>query len=33
MNPAPGQHWVVFAWIALGIVGSIVQLGITAKGR
>jgi hypothetical protein len=33
MNPAPGQHWVVFVWIALGIVGSIVQLGITAKGR
>ena len=33
MNPAPGQHWVLFVWIALGIVGSIVQLGITAKGR
>jgi hypothetical protein len=33
MNPAPGQHWVVFVWIALGIIGSIVQLGITAKGR
>jgi hypothetical protein len=33
MNPAPGQHWVVVVWIALGIVGSIVQLGITAKGR
>lgn len=33
MHPAPGQHWVLFVWIALGIVGSIVQLGITAKGR
>jgi Domain of unknown function (DUF4203) len=33
MNPAPGQHWVVFVWLALGIVGSIVQLGFTAKGR
>jgi hypothetical protein len=33
MNPAPGQHWVLFAWIALGIIGSIVQLGFTAKGR
>jgi hypothetical protein len=33
MHPAPGQNWVVVAWIALGIVGTIVQLGITAKGR
>lgn len=33
MNPAPGQHWVLFAWIGLGIVGAIVQLGFTAKGR
>jgi hypothetical protein len=33
MSPAPGQHWVLFAWIALGIIGSIVQLGFTAKGR
>lgn len=33
MNPAPGQRWVVFVWIALGIVGAIVQLRVTAKGR
>jgi hypothetical protein len=33
MNPAPGQRWVVFAWLALGLAGLIVQLGITAKGK
>ena len=33
MNPAPGERWVVVAWIALGIVGAIVQLAVTAKGK
>jgi hypothetical protein len=33
MHPAPGQQWVLFAWLALGIFGAIVQLGVTAKGR
>ena len=33
MHPAPGQHWVPFVWLALGILGAIVQLGVTAKGR
>jgi Domain of unknown function (DUF4203) len=33
MHPAPGQQWVLFAWLALGILGAIVQLGFTAKGR
>jgi hypothetical protein len=33
MNPAPGQRWVVFAWLALGITGVIVQLTVTAKGK
>jgi hypothetical protein len=33
MQPAPGQHWVLIVWIALGVVGAIVQLGVTAKGR
>lgn len=33
LNPAPGKPWVLFAWLALGIVGTIVQLGFTAKGR
>src|SRR5262245_42291342 len=33
MNPAPGERWVIVAWIALGIVGAIVQLAVTAKGK
>jgi hypothetical protein len=33
MNPAPGEKWVIAAWLALGIVGVIVQLAITAKGK
>ena len=33
MNPAPGQQWIVFAWLALGIVGVVVQLSVTAKGK
>ena len=33
MNPAPGQRWVIFAWAALGLVGVVVQLMVTAKGK
>ena len=33
MNPAPGQRWVIVAWLVLGLVGVIVQLKITAKGK
>ena len=35
MNPAPGQQWVPWAWLALGAIGTGVQLGITGgeKGR
>ena len=33
MNPAPGHYWVLFVWLALGVTGVIVQLGVTAKGR
>jgi len=35
MNPAPGQQWVPLAWLALGAIGTGVQLGITGgeKGR
>ena len=35
MNPAPGQQWVPFAWLALGAIGTGVQLGVTGgeKGR
>ena len=32
-NPAPGQHWMLLAWFVLGVAGTAVQLGITAKGR
>jgi hypothetical protein len=33
MNPAPGNYWILLAWIALGVIGVIVQLAVTAKGR
>lgn len=33
MNPAPGERWVIAAWLVLGLVGVIVQLGITSKGK
>ena len=35
MDPAPGQVWVFWAWLALGLVGTAVQLGWTGgeKGR
>ena len=35
LDPAPGQQWVVVAWIVLSLIGAGVQLGITAgdKGR
>ena len=35
MNPAPDQQWLPWAWLALGVIGTGVQLGITGgeKGR
>ena len=33
MNPAPGQYWVLLAWLGLGIAGAFVQLAVTAKGK
>jgi hypothetical protein len=33
LHPAPGQPWVLVAWFVLGIVGVVVQLAVTAKGR
>jgi uncharacterized protein DUF4203 len=30
---APGQTWVPIAWIALGLIGTAVQLGITGRKR
>jgi hypothetical protein len=33
LAPAPGQRWVPFAWIVLGLVGTGVQMGITARRK
>jgi hypothetical protein len=33
MNPAPGERWVIAAWLVLGLVGVIVQLSVTARGK
>jgi hypothetical protein len=35
LDPAPDQQWVPYAWLALGAIGTGVQLGITGgeKGR
>ena len=33
LSPAPGQRWVPVAWVVLGVIGTAVQLGITAKKR
>jgi hypothetical protein len=29
MNPAPGQRWVPFVWMGLGLVGTLVQMFVT----
>jgi hypothetical protein len=33
LTPAPGQKWVPVAWIALGLIGTGIQLGITGTKR
>jgi hypothetical protein len=33
MNPAPGQQWVIYAWLLLGLVGVVVQLTVTARDK
>jgi hypothetical protein len=33
MNPAPGNYWILLAWIALGVTGVFVQLAFTGKGK
>jgi Domain of unknown function (DUF4203) len=30
-TPAPGQMWVLVAWIVLGLIGTGVQLGVTGR--
>ena len=33
LTPAPGQRWVPIAWIALGLIGTAVQLGVTSTRK
>jgi hypothetical protein len=33
LTPAPGARWIPFAWIALGLAGTAVQLTKTARRR
>lgn len=33
MHPAPGAQWVFIVWLVLGLAGTLVQLGYTARGR
>ena len=33
LDPAPGQPWVIFVWLALGFAGVIVQLTVTAREK
>jgi hypothetical protein len=33
ISPAPGQWWVTFGWVALGLVGTGVQLAITSRKK
>jgi hypothetical protein len=32
-NPSAGDHWVMAAWIVLGIAGLFTQLRVTARGK
>lgn len=33
LDPAPGERWVPLAWVALGVIGTAVQLGVTGRRR
>jgi hypothetical protein len=33
LDPVPGRSWVPIAWILLGLVGTVVQLGWTGGER
>jgi hypothetical protein len=33
LDPLPATEWDLVAWLALGLVGVVVQLSITAKGK
>jgi len=32
LNPAPGQAWLPYAWVILGIIGAAAQLGLSGAG-
>jgi hypothetical protein len=32
-SPAPGQRWVPVAWIVLGLIGTVVQLGMSKRKK
>lgn len=32
LHPAPGQGWVPYAWVILGIIGAATQLGLAGGG-
>jgi hypothetical protein len=32
LNPAPGQGWLPYVWVILGIIGAGTQLGLTGNG-
>jgi hypothetical protein len=33
LDPAPGRGWVLFAWAALGLLGVLMQLRFTGRGK
>ena len=33
LQPAPGQRWVLLAWVVLGLIGLVVQLAVTGKSK
>jgi hypothetical protein len=33
ISPAPGERWVSFAWVILGLIGTGVQLTLTARRK
>ena len=32
LNPVPGQAWLPYAWVILGIIGAAAQLGLSGAG-
>ena len=32
-TPAPGQRWVIVAWLLLGVMGLGVQTGVTGRNK